>query len=131
MTWSCGVNKCVNINANMFMYIFIYVHKYVELFMCIYKFIYIFIYVYICVFIKIVMDFVADSDSFRGLSNNGAGCSDNTFSDGRQGETSISGCRQNEGQSAGYAASDTGVSSMYSDECEEVRSSSFTIKTSI
>ncbi|XP_022710187.1 uncharacterized protein LOC111272798 isoform X2 [Varroa jacobsoni] len=62
------------------------------------------------------------SESFRGLPN-GAVCSESTFSNGRQGRsacsTAVAMCKQNEGQGIGYAASDTGVSSMYSDECDE------------
>ncbi|OQR73569.1 hypothetical protein BIW11_03556 [Tropilaelaps mercedesae] len=64
----------------------------------------------------------SESESFRGVPT-GAGCSDNTFSNGRQGRSTcsstVSVCRQNESQGIGYAASDTGVSSMYSDECDE------------
>ncbi|XP_022662045.1 nuclear factor erythroid 2-related factor 1-like isoform X2 [Varroa destructor] len=63
-----------------------------------------------------------ESESFRGLPN-GAVCSESTFSNGRQGRsacsTAVAMCKQNEGQGIGYAASDTGVSSMYSDECDE------------
>lgn len=75
-------------------------------------------------FYKFLFFFFIESESFRGLPN-GAVCSESTFSNGRQGRsacsTAVAMCKQNEGQGIGYAASDTGVSSMYSDECDEVR----------